>query len=80
LQQFCQEKDGLKLAQIDLENRGAGNLLGYEQSGLHLVFASWTNAAILQEAQAKLAQEPNYQSFLSAYLQSKHTSLQMNGN
>jgi RecG-like helicase len=70
LKKFCQEKDGLKLAQIDLENRGAGDILGYKQSGLHaLHFASWTNIDIIAQAQKKLQQEPNYESFLLNYLE-----------
>lgn len=77
LKKFCQEKDGLKLAQIDLENRGAGDILGYQQSGLNnLVFASWTNSQIIKQAQEKLKKEPNYQSFLTNYLQ-KQNSVQI---
>lgn len=75
LQKFCQEKDGLKLAQIDLENRGAGDILGYQQSGLNnLLFASWTNSAIIQQAQIKFKNEPNYQSFLTEYLKKKNSA------
>lgn len=75
LQKFCQEKDGLKLAQIDLENRGAGDILGYQQSGLHnLFFASWTNNEIIQQAQIKLKTEPNYQSFLTEYLKKQNSA------
>jgi len=74
LKQFCQEKDGLKLAQIDLENRGAGDILGYQQSGLNnLVFASWTNSKIIKQAQEKLKKEPNCQSFLTDYLQKQNS-------
>jgi ATP-dependent DNA helicase RecG len=70
LQQFCQEKDGLKLAQIDLENRGAGDILGYKQSGLNdLHFASWTNVEIINQAQQKLTENPDYKSFLQKYLE-----------
>lgn len=72
LQNFCQEKDGLKLAQLDLENRGAGDILGYKQSGLdNLIFASWTNNQIIKLAKEKLQKEPNYKSFLADYYQ-KH--------
>lgn len=70
LQKFCQEKDGLKLAQIDLENRGAGDILGYKQSGLNdLHFASWTNVEIINKAQKILEENPNHQSFLQTYLE-----------
>lgn len=75
LQQFCQEKDGMKLAQIDLENRGAGDILGYKQSGLNnLVFASWTNSKIIKEAQEKMKIDPNYQSFLLEYLKKQNST------
>lgn len=75
LKQFCQEKDGLKLAQIDLENRGAGDILGYQQSGLNnLMFASWTNNNIIKQAQIKLKNEPNYFSFLADYLKKQSST------
>ena len=65
LQKFCQEKDGLKLAQIDLENRGAGDILGYQQSGLNsLIFSSWANSSIKELAQKKLKTNPKNQSYL----------------
>ncbi len=70
LQKFCKEKDGLKLAQIDLENRGAGDLLGHKQSGLNnLHFASWTNLKIIEDAHRILKKDTNYQSFLHNYLE-----------
>ena len=75
LQKFCKEKDGLKLAQIDLENRGAGDILGYKQSGLNnLHFASWTNSEIIKKAQEKFKENPNQESFLKAYLEKINTS------
>ncbi len=73
LQNFCQEKDGMKLAQLDLENRGAGDILGYQQSGLNnLIFASWTNSQIIKQAQEKLQKDPSYQPFLADYCQSRY--------
>jgi len=75
LEKFCQEKNGLKLAEIDLANRGAGDLLGYQQSGLHnLRFASWTNIDIIQQAQALLQQNKDYQSLLAPHLDKLQTS------
>jgi ATP-dependent DNA helicase RecG len=76
LQHFTKEKDGLKLAQIDLEQRGAGNLLGYEQSGLQgLRFASWTNLTLIENAQAILRTNPTRTSLIAPYLEkvSKNT-------
>lgn len=79
LQKFCEEKDGLKLATLDLENRGAGDLLGYKQSGLNtLHFASWTNAEIIQQAATNLAKNPHYQSFIAPYLEKIQTELVKN--
>jgi RecG-like helicase len=78
LKKFCQEKNGLKLAELDLENRGAGNILGHNQSGLgSLFFASWTNSQLIKQAQEKLQKDPNYQSFLKNYLLKKHSSDQV---
>lgn len=66
LQSFSKEQDGLRLAQLDLSNRGAGNLFGVEQSGLHgLRFASWTNTELIKQAQQQLKLDPNYKSFLT---------------
>lgn len=70
LKKFCHEKDGLKLAQLDLENRGAGNLLGYNQSGLNdLRFASWTNTSVINQAQEIFKKNTHHQSFLKNYLE-----------
>jgi len=67
LEYFCEEHDGLKLAQADLDNRGAGDLFGLKQSGFsNLQFASWTNTKIIQQAQ-KISETTNYHSALSQY-------------
>ncbi len=51
LKLFAQETDGLKLAEIDLQNRGAGDLFGFEQHGLNeLQFASWNNLQLINQA------------------------------
>lgn len=48
---FAKENDGLKLAEIDLKNRGPGNLFGLEQHGFEtLRFASWNNATLIKKA------------------------------
>ena len=51
LKLFSQETDGLKLAELDLQNRGAGDLFGLQQHGLdNLRFASWTNVDLIKTA------------------------------
>ena len=51
LQAFCHEHDGLKLAELDLQRRGAGDLFGTAQHGFgELQFASWTNLSLIQTA------------------------------
>ncbi len=51
LRLFSQEGDGLKLAELDLENRGPGDLFGLEQHGLdNLRFASWNNQELINQA------------------------------
>lgn len=76
LQKFCQEKNGLKLAELDLSNRGAGDLLGYQQSGFaNLQFASWTNLQIIEQAKKIVNEDESYTSFLQAYLE-KNSALQ----
>jgi ATP-dependent DNA helicase RecG len=48
---FCQEHNGLKLAEIDLQRRGAGDLFGTAQHGFDdLTFASWTNVELITTA------------------------------
>jgi len=79
LQKFCQEKNGLKLAELDLANRGAGDLLGYQQSGFaNLQFASWTNLQIIEQAKAIVSNKPDYSSFLQAYLDQKDSTKSLN--
>jgi len=51
LKQFSQEHNGLKLSELDLQRRGAGDLFGTEQSGLDtLRFANWTNLELIGQA------------------------------
>lgn len=53
LEQFATITSGQKLAELDLENRGAGDLFGTLQSGFdQLQFASWTNGKLINLAQA----------------------------
>jgi ATP-dependent DNA helicase RecG len=51
LHDFAHETNGLKLAELDLQRRGAGDLFGTEQSGFDtLRFANWTNLALIAQA------------------------------
>jgi len=51
LQLFTKENNGLKLAEQDLQNRGAGDLFGFQQHGFNnLQFASWTNLELIKTA------------------------------
>jgi ATP-dependent DNA helicase RecG len=51
LKTFTEEHDGLKLAEQDLEQRGAGDLFGFRQHGFtDLRFASWTNLQLIRDA------------------------------
>ena len=51
LEIFTKQNDGMKLAEFDLKNRGAGNLFGTQQHGLdNLRFASWTNLELITKA------------------------------
>ncbi|NCN24254.1 MAG: DEAD/DEAH box helicase [Candidatus Pacebacteria bacterium] len=52
LEQFISTTDGKKLAEFDLQNRGAGDLFGLKQHGFSfLQFASWTNFELISKAQ-----------------------------
>lgn len=51
LEAFSKEHNGLKLAELDLERRGAGDLFGTAQHGFdELRFASWTNLTLIDQA------------------------------
>ncbi|HEX9817561.1 MAG TPA: ATP-dependent DNA helicase RecG [Patescibacteria group bacterium] len=67
LKTFSQEHDGLKLAQQDLKNRGAGDLFGFRQHGLSdLKFASWTDLKLIQSAhQLQNKLETNWQPLIT---------------
>ncbi|NCN45697.1 MAG: hypothetical protein COU63_04230 [Candidatus Pacebacteria bacterium CG10_big_fil_rev_8_21_14_0_10_36_11] len=68
LQLFTQENNGLKLAERDLQNRGAGDLFGFQQHGLDtLRFASWTNLELIQAAHTsyQLIKNTNWQPIFS---------------
>lgn len=51
LKQFPRINNGQELAELDLKNRGAGDLFGFTQTGFdELKFASWTNLTLIQQA------------------------------
>lgn len=51
LKQFSQENNGLKLAELDLKNRGSGDIFGTMQSGFsQLKYATWTNLELISAA------------------------------
>ncbi len=51
LQMFTKEHQGMKLAEFDLSNRGAGDIFGLAQSGEDgLRFANWTNLELISTA------------------------------
>jgi ATP-dependent DNA helicase RecG len=52
LKKFCETHDGVKLAEQDLERRGAGDIFGVQQHGFdQLRFATWTNVELIHLAQ-----------------------------
>lgn len=60
LKLFSNESKGLKIAEIDLENRGSGELFGTSQTGFsELQFGSWTNLDLIKLAQETYAQLPS---------------------
>lgn len=51
LKLFSNESKGLKIAELDLQNRGAGELFGTNQTGFsELRFGSWTNLELITTA------------------------------
>lgn len=55
LQAFSEIHNGQQLAELDLQNRGAGDIFGVEQSGFgELRFATWTNFELINLAQQLL--------------------------
>lgn len=57
LQAFSRISKGQELAELDLQNRGAGDIFGVEQSGFgELRFATWTNFELINLAQSILPQ------------------------
>jgi ATP-dependent DNA helicase RecG len=81
LQIFSQEKDGFKLAQLDLQQRGAGDIFGSAQSGFNkLQFTSWANLKIIQEAKKISEDRQDYQSLLTPYFEKQDFLNTINDN
>lgn len=81
LKNFCQEKDGFKLAQLDLKQRGAGDIFGNIQSGFDkLQFASWANLKIIEQAKKISDSDKNYQSLLTPYFDKREFLETVNNN
>lgn len=78
---FSQEKDGFKLAQLDLEQRGAGDIFGNIQSGFNkLQFTSWANLTIIQKAKQISEEDSNYQSILTPFFEKQDFLTEINNN
>lgn len=51
LQKFSETNNGLDLAELDLQRRGAGDLFGTQQHGFEdLKFATWANVELISQA------------------------------
>jgi ATP-dependent DNA helicase RecG len=66
LKNFSNENNGLKLAELDLQSRGSGDIFGTTQSGFsNLKFATWTNLELIGQAKQIYETLPkNWQPFL----------------
>ncbi len=61
LETFSKENNGLKLAELDLTNRGSGDLFGTTQHGFsNLQFADWTNLELIGKAQKTFNKLPKH--------------------
>ncbi|KUK79268.1 MAG: RecG-like helicase [Microgenomates bacterium 39_7] len=79
LKLFAKEKDGLKLAELDLEGRGPGDLFGLEQHGFsELRFASWNNASLIKQSQKIHQNLLKSKSYWEPILQSSNQHLTKN--
>jgi ATP-dependent DNA helicase RecG len=69
---FSETTDGMKLAEFDLQNRGAGDLFGTEQHGFEqLKFAQWTNVELIAKARqtfSKVSEIPDWEPLLKPVL------------
>ncbi len=66
LTHFTQESSGLKVAEYDLKNRGAGDIFGTQQHGLNsLRFADWANLETITTARQLFEKLPkNWSPFI----------------
>ncbi len=64
---FTQVNDGMKLAEFDLKNRGAGDLFGTDQHGFdQLQFANWTNLELIAQARQIFNHLNNWQPLITS--------------
>ncbi len=75
LENFSKENNGLKLAELDLQSRGSGDIFGTQQSGFsNLQFASWTNLELIGQAKQIYEKLPkNWKPFFTLATQAKDT-------
>ncbi|HEX7017360.1 MAG TPA: helicase-related protein, partial [Patescibacteria group bacterium] len=73
---FTQETNGIKLAEFDLKNRGAGNIFGTQQHGFDtLKYADWANLQLITKARQTYDQvktNPNWQPFIEVSADENH--------
>ena len=73
---FTKINDGIKLAEFDLKNRGAGDLFGTDQHGFdQLQFAKWTNIELITQARKIFEQLKNKSSWQPFIKQTTNKSL-----
>ncbi len=80
LKAFEKINNGLKLAQMDLQNRGAGNIFGIEQHGFdQLRFTSWTNIELITKAKKIVEhlekENSTYQPYIEVHAKDTQTPL-----
>lgn len=74
LKQFCQIQNGMQLAEMDLQHRGAGDIFGTQQHGFdNLQFANWTNLQLIAKAKLiadrVIASHQKWHPFLNLHLE-----------
>ncbi len=82
LKEFEQTNDGLKLAELDLQRRGAGDLFSTQQHGFDtLRFADWTNLELITKARTFYDQlQRKQQKFTSPIFRIEEKNQEILGN